>query len=61
MIEIAVRETNFSNSQIAKMKEAGILSNYGFDGGLLYYTLTDKNKTKAKAILGKSILSIKPV
>ena len=43
------------------MKGAGIVADYGFDGGLLHYTLTDKNKTKAIAILGKSIISIKKI
>ena len=59
MNEIMVRETNFSASQIRKMKDADICKDYGFDGGYLYFTIVEKDKTRAMAILGKSILDIR--
>lgn len=59
MKEIMVREIIFSASQIRKMKDADICEDYAFDGGYLYFTVTDKNLTTAKAILQKAILDIR--
>jgi hypothetical protein len=61
MKEIMVLETNFSNSQIGKMKNAGIVNDYGFDGGWLFYKVKDKDLTKAKSILGKAVKEIKSI
>ena len=58
MKEVMVIETNFSAAEIRKMKNAGICKDYSFDGGYLYFTIIDKDKTRAKAILGKSVMSI---
>ena len=57
MKTITVVETNFASSQIRKMKP--ILKDFGFEGGYLDFIIADKNLTKAKSILGKSILNIK--
>ena len=59
MKEIMVIETNFSAAQIRKMKDADICKDYGFDGGYLYFTIVEKDKARAMAILGKSILDIR--
>lgn len=56
MKEIMCKETNFSNSQIKKVKP--FIKDFGFDGGYIFYTATDKNITKLKSILGKSIIKI---
>jgi hypothetical protein len=56
MKEIMCKETNFSASQIKKVEP--FIIDYGFDGGYIYYQVCNRNITKLKSILGKSILKI---
>lgn len=59
MKEVRIVETNESGLDIVKMKK--IIKDFYFDGGYLFFVVLDKNLTKAKSILGKSILSKKEI
>lgn len=59
MNEVTTIETNFSSGQIKKVKP--FINCFYFDGGYLYYKVTDKDLNKVKSLLGKSIIDIKKV
>lgn len=56
MKEIVCRETNFSASQIRKVKP--YIIDYGFEGGLIYYNVANFYINKVKQLLGTSIIDI---